>query len=44
MKIDFSGIIQMFQFEGFTALGKIAHPVSGKTEKIQNTHHLSLIY
>ena len=41
MKIDFSGIIHMFQFEGFTALGKIAHPVSGKTEK--NTEHASFI-
>ena len=33
MTIDFSGIIQMFQMEGFTALGKIAHPMTGKTEK-----------
>ena len=33
MTIDFSGIIQMFQIEGFTALGKIAHPMTGKTEK-----------
>ncbi|MFM8840768.1 MAG: DUF1844 domain-containing protein [bacterium] len=33
MKIDFTGIIQMFQLEGFTALGKIAHPMTGKTEK-----------
>ena len=23
----------MFQMEGFTALGKIAHPMTGKTEK-----------
>jgi hypothetical protein len=23
----------MFQMEGFTALGKIAHPITGKTEK-----------
>ena len=23
----------MFQIEGFTALGKIAHPMTGKTEK-----------
>ncbi|MEY3690144.1 MAG: DUF1844 domain-containing protein [Candidatus Kapaibacteriota bacterium] len=33
MTIDFSGIVQMFQIEGFTALGKIAHPMTGKTEK-----------
>lgn len=33
MKIDFTGIIQMFQLEGFTALGKIAHPMTGKTER-----------
>lgn len=33
MTIDFSGIVQMFQLEGFTALGKIAHPMTGKVEK-----------
>ena len=33
MNIDFTGIVQMFQIEGFTALGKIAHPMTGKTEK-----------
>ncbi|GDX63693.1 MAG: DUF1844 domain-containing protein [Ignavibacteria bacterium] len=33
MNIDFTGIVQMFQLEGFTALGKIAHPMTGKTER-----------
>jgi hypothetical protein len=33
MKIDFTGIVGMFQLEGFIALGKIAHPATGKIEK-----------
>ena len=41
MIIDFSGIIQMFQLEGFTALGKIANPMTGKTEK--NLEHASFV-
>lgn len=41
MKIDFSGIIQMFQMEGFVALGKIKHPASDTIEK--NLDHASFI-
>jgi hypothetical protein len=32
-KIDFSGIVQMFQMEAFAALGKIKHPALDKIEK-----------
>jgi len=41
MKIDFSGIIQMFQMEGFVALGKIKHPASDAIEK--NLDHASFV-
>ncbi|MGA1415115.1 MAG: DUF1844 domain-containing protein [Candidatus Kapaibacteriota bacterium] len=41
MKIDFTGIVQMFHIEGFTALGKLAHPMTGKTEK--NTEQASFV-
>ena len=41
MKIDFSGIIQMFQMEGFVALGKIKHPASDSIEK--NLDHASFV-
>jgi hypothetical protein len=32
-KIDFNGIVQMFQLEAFAALGKIKHPALDKIEK-----------
>ena len=32
-KIDFSGIVQMFQMEASAALGKIKHPALDKIEK-----------
>lgn len=32
-KIDFNGIVQMFQIEAFAALGKIKHPALDKIEK-----------
>jgi hypothetical protein len=41
MKIDFSGIIQMFQMEGFIALGKLKHPATDTIEK--NLDHASFI-
>jgi hypothetical protein len=41
MKIDFSGIIQMFQMEGFVAFGKIKHPASDTIEK--NLDHASFV-
>ncbi|MBI3259826.1 MAG: DUF1844 domain-containing protein [Ignavibacteriae bacterium] len=41
MKIDFSGIIQMFQMEGFIALGKLKHPATDNLEK--NLDHASFI-
>ena len=41
MKIDFSQIIQMFQMEGFIALGKLKHPATDSLEK--NLHHASFI-
>jgi len=41
MKIDFSGIVQMFQMEGFIALGKLKHPATDTIEK--NLDHASFI-
>ncbi|MBS1538524.1 MAG: DUF1844 domain-containing protein [Bacteroidetes bacterium] len=41
MKIDFSGIVQMFQMEGYVALGKLKHPATDTIEK--NLDHASFI-
>ncbi len=41
MKIDFSGIVQMFQMEGYIALGKLKHPATDQIEK--NLDHAKFI-
>ncbi|HYF03300.1 MAG TPA: DUF1844 domain-containing protein [Patescibacteria group bacterium] len=40
-KIDFNGIVQMFQMEAFAALGKIKHPALDKIEK--NLEHAQFL-